>query len=90
MRAWMDCLSFFVCAALLASGLVGPVQAQMGLAGDAEILQSWQGDFPTAKLDGLPEGQQNLPGDASGGFSSRPCFRPFPLGTLRYHPEKNL
>lgn len=29
--------------------------------GDAEILQSWQGDFPTARIDQLPEGQRDSP-----------------------------
>jgi hypothetical protein len=29
--------------------------------GEAEILQSWQGNFPTAQLERLPEGQRDLP-----------------------------
>jgi len=35
-----------------------PLQQMQSLNGDAKILQSWQGDYPTAQLDLLPEYQR--------------------------------
>ena len=35
-----------------------PLQQMQSLNGDAKILQSWQGDYPTAQLNLLPENQR--------------------------------
>jgi hypothetical protein len=35
-----------------------PLQQMQSLSGDAKILQFWQGDYPTAQLNLLPENQR--------------------------------
>jgi len=37
-----------------------PLQQMQFLNGDAKILQSWQGDYPTAQLNLLPENQREI------------------------------
>ncbi len=49
--------------ALLSTALLSvlPAVPSRAAGDEAEILQSWHGDFPTAGMDLLPEGQQDLP-----------------------------
>jgi len=49
------------CAGLKSQGKAeagAPLQQMQPLNGDAKILQSWQGDYPTAQLNLLPENQR--------------------------------
>ena len=45
---------FLLCAALACLTPAGPAGAG---GGEAEILRSWNGDFPTVRLELLPEWQ---------------------------------
>lgn len=49
------------CAGLKSQGKAeadAPLQQMQSFNGDAKILQSWQGDYPTAQLNLLPENQR--------------------------------
>jgi hypothetical protein len=61
-------ISAFLCAVLVSALPASPSRAA---GGDAEILQSWHGDLPTARLELLPEDQRDLPAgflDDAGSF----------------------
>ena len=45
----------------LALACLPPAGPAWAAGGEAEILRSWQGDFPTARFELLPEGQRDLP-----------------------------
>ncbi len=50
-----------------------PMEPQEFVTGDLEVIQSWAGDYPTAELHRLPEGQKQGPTgffDTPAAFSS--------------------
>lgn len=59
--------------------------------GEAEILQSWQGDYPVAQLNLLPEKQRNLPvGFITDNLTFKPVWEIFqPGGTFPIIDFKN-
>jgi hypothetical protein len=64
-------LVLFTVAACVSTTPDGKIikESEKEVIDDVEIIQNWSGDFPVAKLDMLPDGQERLPagyiGDAA-------------------------
>ncbi len=60
---------------------VEKVEPSQGIEGQAEILQTWQGDYPVAQLDQIPKGQtENAVGYLNDGKTFHRVWKAFKPG----------